>query len=74
MRSKLPLYADALLTCILPEMRPCVNGRKMNTVQSDLSTGYRTRRVDSEDQLKARVGRHVSHSMDTEQYCIDVLN
>jgi hypothetical protein len=59
---------------MLPDMRPCVSGRKMNTVQSELSTGYLTRRVDSEDQLKARVGRHVSHSMDTEQCCIDVLN
>jgi len=56
-----------VLTCMLPEMRPCVNGRKMNTVQSDLSTGYRTMRVDSEDQLKARVRRHVFHSMDAEQ-------
>jgi len=45
----------------------------MNTVQSDTSTGYCTRRVDSEDQLKTRVGRCVSHSMDTEQYYIDVL-
>ena len=70
----MPLHADAVLICMLPEMRPCVDGRKMNTVQSDLSTGYRTRRVDSEDQLKTRAGRYVSHSMDTEQYCTDVLD
>jgi hypothetical protein len=67
------LHADALLTFMLPEMRHCVNGRKMNTVQSDLSTGCRTGRVDSEDQLKTRVGRYVSHRMDTAQYCILLL-
>lgn len=62
------LHADAVLTCMLPDMRPCVNnGRKMSTVQSDLSIGYRTRREDSEDQLKTRVERYISHSMDSEQ-------
>jgi hypothetical protein len=46
----------------------------MSTVQSYLSIGYRTRREDSEDQLKTRVERYISHSMDSEQHCIDVLN